>query len=96
MITSHDKHKANFEKLFIQFYGKLIFFANKYVNDLEIAEEHVSDTFTKLWENKADYNLENLTSSFLFTMVKNSCISYLRHKKVENEYVNYLKKNKKV
>ena len=93
MITSHDKHKAKFEKLFIQFYGKLIFFANKYVNDLEIAEEHVSDTFTKLWENKADYNLENLTSSFLFTMVKNSCISYLRHKKVENEYVNYLKKN---
>ncbi|MFC5283543.1 RNA polymerase sigma-70 factor [Pedobacter alpinus] len=94
MIENSNHYQTKFEKLFKEFYSKLIFFANKYVNDLEIAEEQVSTVFAKIWENKDLYELDKLSPPFLFTMVKNSCISYLRHKKVENEYVNYLHKNK--
>lgn len=86
-------NKLHFEKLFKQFYPKLIFFANKYVNDLEVAEEQVSLVFAKLWEKRDSYTFEKLPASFLYTMVKNNCISYIRHKKVENEYYNYLLKN---
>nr|WP_294895295.1 RNA polymerase sigma-70 factor [uncultured Pedobacter sp.] len=87
-------HKIHFERLFKEFYGKLIFFANRYLNDMEAAEEQVSIVFSKLWENKSRYPLEQLSTAFIFTMTKNACISYLRHKKIENEYISYLQKNK--
>ena len=93
MLDESVLNKIHFEKLFKRFYGKLIFFANKYVNDMEIAEEQVSLVFAKLWEKRESYCFDKLPTSFLYTMVKNNCISYIRHKKVENEYFNYLQKN---
>lgn len=93
MTEDNILHKIYFEELFKEFYGKLIFFANRYVNDLEVAEEQVSAVFAKLWENKNNYQPEKLSAPLLFTMVKNACISHLRHKKIENEYVTYLQKH---
>ncbi len=85
--------EIGFEKLFKLYYSKLIFFANKFVNDMDIAEELVSETFAALWENKQKYSFTSSFSGFLFKTVQNRCLNYLKHKKVESEYVNYLFKN---
>lgn len=85
--------EIGFEKLFKLYYSRLIFFANKFVNDLDVAEELVSETFAALWENKCKYSFNSSFSGFLFKIVQNRCLNYLKHKKVESEYVNYLLKN---
>ncbi|WP_353138916.1 RNA polymerase sigma-70 factor [Pseudopedobacter sp.] len=86
--------EISFEQLFKTNYSKLIFFANKFVNDMEEAEELVSDVFAALWENKDKYTFSPSFHGFLFKMVQNRCLNYLKHKKVENEYINYLYKHK--
>jgi RNA polymerase sigma-70 factor (family 1) len=85
--------EIDFEKIFKLHYSKLIFFANKFVNDVDTAEELVSETFACLWEKRHKYSFDNSFSGFLYKMVQNRCLNYLKHKKVESEYVNYLSKN---
>ncbi len=87
-----DQVKA-FEGLFKGYYVKLVFFANKFLNSMEGAEEIVSDTFTYLWEQKAEINITTSTNAYLYKMVQNRCLNYIKHKKIENEYVEYLAKN---
>ncbi len=85
--------ELNFEQLFKAHYSKLIFFANKFVNNIEDAEELVSDVFAYLWENQDKYAFSGSFTGFLYKMVQNRCLNYLKHKKIENEYINYLQKN---
>lgn len=87
-----DDIKA-FEFLFKGYYVKLVFFASKFLNNMEGAEEIVSDTFTYLWEQKAEINITTSTNAYLYKMVQNRCLNYIKHKKIENEYVDYLAKN---
>ncbi|QEK52541.1 RNA polymerase sigma-70 factor [Pedobacter aquae] len=82
-----------FEAIFKAYYAKLIFFANRYVNDLHAAEEIVSDAFSFLWERKEQYQFDADFKGYLYKMVQNRAFNYLKHKKIENEYVSYLQKN---
>lgn len=82
-----------FELIFKQYYVRLRFFANKFVNDLEVSEEMVSDTFAQLWEQRDGLDVRTSAHSYLYRMVQNRCLNYLKHKRIENEYVNYLAKN---
>ncbi|WP_207425278.1 RNA polymerase sigma-70 factor [Pedobacter sp. SYSU D00535] len=82
-----------FEILFRNYYTKLSFFANKFVNDLQVAEEIVSDAFTYLWEQRAQLEIGISTNAYLYRMVQNRCLNHLKHKKIESEYVNYLAKH---
>lgn len=56
-------------------------FAQKYTNDTDEAEDIVQDVFLKLWERRELLSSVSLTS-FLFMMVKNSCLNYLKHRQV--------------
>ncbi len=94
MTDLATNEEISFEQLFKTNYSKLIFFANKFVNDMEEAEELVSDVFAALWENKDKYTFSPSFHGFLFKMVQNRCLNYLKHKKVENEYISYLYKHK--
>ena len=71
-----DDIKA-FEVLFKGYYVKLVFFANKLLNNMEGAEEIVSDTFTYLWEQKAEINITTSTNAYLYKMVQNRCLNYI-------------------
>lgn len=89
-----DDDEVRFEELFKFHYPRLIFFANRFLNDMAAAEELVSETFAALWENRDKYSLDSCFSGLLYKMVQNRCLNYIKHQKIENEYVQYLiKKN---
>src|SRR5437763_425848 len=81
-----------FECLFKLYYTKLTLFANRFLNDIAISEEIVSDIFVMLWENGHAINFNGNFSSYLFKSVQNKCLNYLKHQKIENLYVNYLER----
>lgn len=89
---SQGDEKA-FEVLFKLYYEKLALFANRFVNDMPIAEEITADVFTHLWEKGHEISFSTSVSSYLFKMVQNRCLNYLKRQKIENLYVNYLEKN---
>lgn len=70
-----------FEYAFRKFAPRLEAFARKYTIDEKEAEDIVQDVFLKLWERRE--LLENISlTSFLFMMVKNDCLNYLKHRQV--------------
>lgn len=78
-------HQA-FEKLFKQYYSPLTRFAWRYVNSKAIAEEIVQEVFADLWDNRTDWSIELSLRSYLYKTVKNRCLNYLEHQKVEEKY----------
>ena len=67
-----------FEYAFRKFSPRLEAFAQKYTNDTNEAEDIVQDVFLKLWERRELLDNISLTS-FLFMMVRNSCLNYLTY-----------------
>lgn len=79
-----------FEWLFKNHYKRLCLFANRYVNNLPVAEEIVAETFTFLWERRGVLIITSSFTSYIYRAVQNRCLNYIKHKKVENAYVDYL------
>ena len=52
----------------------------------EDAENIVQDVFLVLWEKKDELEITYTLTTYLFTLVKNKCLSFLRHKLIEEEY----------
>jgi len=90
-LMSGDKQA--YEWLFNCYYPKLTFFANRFVNDMSIAEEITGEVFVVLWEKREQLNITSSVDAYLYSMTKNRCINYLKHLKIENLYLNYLQKN---
>ena len=61
-------------------------FAKNYVLANEDAENIVQDVFLVLWEKKDELEITYTLTTYLFTLVKNRCLNFLRHKLIEEEY----------
>ena len=68
-----------FEKIYKLYYPKMFAFAKNYISANEDVENIVQDVFLVLWEKKDELELS-------FTLVKNRCLNFLRHKLIEEEY----------
>lgn len=75
-----------FEKLYLQQAPKLIFYARKFVDNV-VAEDIVHDIFLKLWHEKPEIDFREEDNPYLFRMVRNACYDFLKHKAVEESFV---------
>ncbi len=75
-----------FEDLFKSFFPELSFYAIRFVEDMETAEEIIQDIFFNIWENRAQLKINTSIKSYLYTTVRNTCLNLIKHKKVENKY----------
>ena len=83
--------KEDFEKLYKLYYPKMFAFAKNYVPANEDAENIVQDVFLILWERKEEIEISFTLTTYLFTLVKNRCLNFLRHKLIEEEYNSQMK-----
>lgn len=79
----------SFEILFRQYYQMLCAYAIRFVNDADTAEEVVQDLFYKLWEKRAELQINTSVKSYLFSAVHNRCLKFIEHRNVELKYRNY-------
>lgn len=61
-------------------------FANKYLQDVDEAEEIVQNCFVKFWENRNDLKVNSSVRSYMFTSIKNACLNQIKHLKVKEDY----------
>jgi RNA polymerase sigma-70 factor (ECF subfamily) len=81
----NKKQEAAFEVIFKLYYPRLVSFAEEYVS-FEVARNLVQDAFLSFWEKNPHFINESQLQSYLYTIVKNSCISRLRHQKVKKKF----------
>lgn len=78
-------NESDFECCFRRYYPRLVNYAVRFTVFREIAYDIVQDCFTRLWERRTILHKTDL-ASLLFTMVRNSCLDYLKHNAVVSRY----------
>lgn len=78
--------KENFDSIYVNNFSRLFLFAKEYVLFDEEAENIVQDIFLMLWEKREALRVDVRLTAYLFTLVKNKCIDFLRHQMVEQMY----------
>lgn len=70
-----------FEELVLEYKNVLIYFLNRYVQDLNIAEDIAQDAFVDVYVYKERYNGKTSFKTYLFTIGRNKAIDYIRKNK---------------
>lgn len=83
--VAYVRDELAYKKLFFHFYTSLHRFSVGIIKDYEASEEIVSDTLMKMWDmgNKLA-SIEKL-DAYLFTSIKNACLSFLSKNKLSLE-----------
>jgi RNA polymerase sigma-70 factor, ECF subfamily len=89
-----DDQKA-FERLFSIYFPRLNDFANKVVRDDGISQDIVQEVFLKIWEKRAQIQSINI-EAFLFRLVRNGCIDYIKYLKVINNRMDKIRISSKI
>jgi len=82
-----------FEELFNQFYPSMCVVARSYVDDEGEAEDIAQDAFIKLWNVKSNYDSMESIKTFLYVLVKNQSLNYLRRNKSKDKYLENIDKD---
>jgi len=77
--------EAAFSRLFDAYYSALCLFANKYLQDMDLARSLVQQVFIDLWTKRERITVSTSVKSYLYTTVKNRCIDVLRKTKATSE-----------
>ena len=82
-----------FREQYRKYYRALVIYVLKMVSAETQAEDIVQDVFMNLWRKKCLIEDETELRSYLYASVRNRALDYLKHKHVEQEYVDQVKEN---
>lgn len=83
-IQQHDD-KA-FEQVFKTYYAELCGYAQKFLDDLDMAEEIVQELFCHIWDKRNALAIQDTLRAYLFRSVRNRCLNYFRHIKIREAH----------
>lgn len=85
-----DEIKKRNTKVFKTFFNKhykdLVVYANGYLFDEDGSKDVVQEVFIHIWENSKKINIESSLKSYLYAMVRNKCLNYLKSIKITDSY----------
>lgn len=93
------KYKDEFKEVYVSYYSRMKRFAHQFVIREEDAENIVQDIFFDLWDKQLEFSSFSNLNGYLFSVLKNRCIDFLRRKaleqraanEIQNEYLRELK-----
>ena len=74
-----------FRYVFEKFYSSLCVYCLRLIREEWVAADLVQEAFVKLWENRQNFSSLLTIRSYLYTIVCNSGINYLRYMKMKAE-----------
>ena len=81
-----DGDEYAFELLFREYYGQLTRFTWRYVKSKAVAEGLVQDIFSDIWENREELELSGSIRPYLYKVVRNHSLNYIKHQEVKQKY----------
>lgn len=82
----NGNHRA-FEEVFLAYFQKVRLFIGGIIKSDADSEELAQDVFVKLWTNREAINIEKPLGAYLYTIARNKAFNFLKHKSVEQSYV---------
>lgn len=84
-------NRVAFECIFRKYFPRIRLFAFRMINNDEDSRDIAQDVFVALFNNTKRITSEALLKSWLFKMTRNACLNYIKHKKVEQKYLDFIK-----
>jgi RNA polymerase sigma-70 factor (ECF subfamily) len=84
-----DDVKA-FELLVKEYSDSLYQFALRNLKDSQAAKDIVQDVFVKIWNNRKTISIKSHVKPYLFRMVRNKSLDFVRHNAVKQQVEEYL------
>ena len=81
VITRWDADAARM--LYEHFYGALVSYGMRILQDRELAEDAVQDTMAALWEKRIILPNNAALKAYLYNSVRNKCINLIRQQKIK-------------
>ena len=79
-----DIKKIDFKRVFNEYFPSLCVFANKFVNDEDVAKDMVQDVFLKIWSSGKVFKSEKSMRVYFYLTTKNRAIDYLKRERNKN------------
>ena len=86
------RNRKVFKAFFNKHYKNLVIYANGYLFDKQASEDIVQDVYIYIWENSDSINIKSSLKNYLYAMVRNKCLNYLKSIKITDSY-DYLELN---
>ena len=77
-----DGDESAFDEVMKELFDKLVFFIDRYVNDIHAAEDIAIDVFSDLVVNKHRYNFKVTLKTYLFMLGRSRALNYIKHRKI--------------
>lgn len=74
-------NKDSFEKIVIRHKDAIIYFIQRYVKSIDIAEDLSQDVFVYILINKKNYKFEYSLKTYLYTIAKSKALNYIKREK---------------
>ena len=74
-------NQESFEKLVIRHKDAIIYFIQRYVKSIDIAEDLAQDVFVYILINKKNYKFEYSLKTYLYTIAKSKALNYIKREK---------------
>src|SRR5258708_20888368 len=81
MDIPHEYQYRQFQIAFTTYYNSLCNYALNFVKNEDTSEDIVQEVFTRIWEIRRDLIGTDAIRYYLFTAVRNNCITHLRREK---------------
>jgi RNA polymerase sigma-70 factor (ECF subfamily) len=85
-IYTDQEWEDYFQSIYTDYYPALCIFAKTFIYDIDESEEIVQGVVLKLWEQKESIKGIQSIKSYLYRAVRNTCLNYIKHQKLENRY----------
>ena len=79
-----DGDETAFDDIIKELFDSLVFFIDRYVNDIHAAEDIAIDVFSDLLVNRHRYNFKVTLKTYLFMLGRSRALNYIKHRKVLN------------
>ena len=74
-----------FKRFYNELYEELVVYAYRYLYDQSFSEDIVQEVFIFIWENANKIEITTSLKAYVYRMVRNRCINYLKSLKVTDE-----------
>ena len=74
-------NKDSFEKIVVRHKDSIIYFIQRYVKSVDIAEDLAQDVFVYILINKKNYKFEYSLKTYLYTIAKSKALNYIKREK---------------
>lgn len=79
--VAYSRDEKSYKQLFLYFHPVLLRFAIRFLQSNDTAEDIVSDVMMRVWDMGDRLSRVDYLKTYLFTAVKNACLTYLSSKK---------------